>query len=294
MARAGVRGGAPHVAGRYTRREASQGKLRSHDFFYKPEGSDSGLLGLPISTPGRPSFEHLFGESAAVLFLRNVSLDLKEVGELGARPRRRPTTNAAPPAWTWYGNARPLFLRGRVFALLGYELVEGALSNGSFIEARRISYDPTPRKTLRADASAHWTMWSCECGAAPSVFTSRGPTRSTSPPPTSSAPTVSGPEQVSRGNCCDRHDPVAHLGDADSLRAPAGIPRGEAGRCAQKEDGECRRRDRRHRTRPGEQRHERERSDVGEDRGECPWRLPVQQAEPCPHVEYGRECARGE
>jgi hypothetical protein len=24
----------------------------------------------------------------------------------------------------WYGNARPLFLRGHVFALLGYELVE--------------------------------------------------------------------------------------------------------------------------------------------------------------------------
>ena len=44
----------------------------------------------------------------------------------------------------WYGNARPLFLRGRVFALLGYELVEGALEGGLFRETRRVSYAPRP------------------------------------------------------------------------------------------------------------------------------------------------------
>ena len=27
----------------------------------------------------------------------------------------------------WYGNARPIFLRGRILALMGYELVEGAI-----------------------------------------------------------------------------------------------------------------------------------------------------------------------
>ena len=42
----------------------------------------------------------------------------------------------------WYGNARPLFLRGRVFALLGYELVEGSLRGGRFVETRRVSYAP--------------------------------------------------------------------------------------------------------------------------------------------------------
>jgi hypothetical protein len=42
----------------------------------------------------------------------------------------------------WYGNARPLFLRGRVFALLGYELVEGKLDQGRMVEVRRISYAP--------------------------------------------------------------------------------------------------------------------------------------------------------
>lgn len=139
-----LRGGAPQVAGRYTRREASQGELRSHGFFYKPEGPDSGLLGLPISTPVRPGFEHLFEESAAILFLRNESLDLKELGELAARPETAADDDCRASCVDWYGNARPLFLRGRVFALLGYELVEGALDGGRFVETRRISYAPRP------------------------------------------------------------------------------------------------------------------------------------------------------
>jgi hypothetical protein len=136
--------GVPRVAGRYTRREASQGEQRSHGFFYKPEGADSGMLGLPISTPGRPGFEHLFESSAAVLFLRNESLKLTEIGELAARPETAADDECRASCVDWYGNARPLFLRGRVFALLGYEIVEGALEGGRFHETRRITYAPSP------------------------------------------------------------------------------------------------------------------------------------------------------
>jgi hypothetical protein len=42
----------------------------------------------------------------------------------------------------WYGNARPLFLRGRIFALLGYELVEGREDDGRIRELRRVSFAP--------------------------------------------------------------------------------------------------------------------------------------------------------
>ena len=65
------------------------------------------------------------------------------VGELEAR---NTSTNDGCRASCvdWYGNARPLFIRGRVFALLGYELVEGKLDQGRMIEVRRISYAPQP------------------------------------------------------------------------------------------------------------------------------------------------------
>jgi len=38
----------------------------------------------------------------------------------------------------WYGNARPLFVRGRVFALLGYEIVEGVVERNRIEELRRV------------------------------------------------------------------------------------------------------------------------------------------------------------
>ncbi len=137
----------PEVAHRYTRREASQGELRSHGFFYKAENSDSGLLGLPVRAPGRPGYEHLFEQSASLLFLRNDSLRLTELGELASQPERVSDDGCRASCVDWYGNARPLFVRGRVFALLGYEMVEGTLNDGRIRETRRVSYAPRRPKS---------------------------------------------------------------------------------------------------------------------------------------------------
>lgn len=130
----------PEIASRYTRPGASQGELRSHGFFYKPESENSGTLGLPISTPARAGYRHLFESSAAILFLRNESLQFRPIGELAARSENAVDDKCRASCVDWYGNARPLFLRGRMFALLGYELVEGKLADGQIHELRRINY----------------------------------------------------------------------------------------------------------------------------------------------------------
>jgi hypothetical protein len=142
-------GRAPMVASRYTRKEASQGELRSHGFFYKPDGENGGTLGLPISVPGRPGYKHLFESSAAILFLRNESLQFREVGELGSQPEKEIDDKCRASCVDWYGNARPLFLNGRVFALLGYELVEGAIDDGRMKELRRVNYAPGEQYAVR-------------------------------------------------------------------------------------------------------------------------------------------------
>lgn len=139
----------PGVAHRYTRRGASQGELRSHGFFYKPEEEDSGLLGLPIRAPASPGYRHLFDESASILFLRNDSLRLEELGELTARAEGTANDGCRASCVDWYGNARPLFVRGRVFALLGYEMVEGTLAGGRIRETRRVSFAPQRRRIAR-------------------------------------------------------------------------------------------------------------------------------------------------
>ncbi len=141
----------PEMVSRYTRKGASQGELRSHGFFYKPDGDDSGTLGLPISVPGRPGYRHLFEESAAILFLRNDSLQFREVGELGSQPEKAINDQCRASCVDWYGNARPLFLRGRVFALLGYEIVEGNLNDGRMRELRRVNYAPGRQYVTRSE-----------------------------------------------------------------------------------------------------------------------------------------------
>jgi hypothetical protein len=132
----------PSIADSYIRKEASQGELRSQGFFYKADGPDSGTLGLPISVPARAGYRHLFESSAAILFLRNDGLHFEEAGELAARSDKAVDDACRASCVDWYGNARPLFVHGRVLALLGYEIVEGSLDEGRLRELRRISYAP--------------------------------------------------------------------------------------------------------------------------------------------------------
>ncbi len=132
----------PEVADRYTRAGASQAEWRSQGFFYKPDGLDSGTLGLPISVPVRPGYQHLFDSSAAILFLRNDSLHLEEVGELAARSDKAVDDACRASCVDWYGNSRPLFVHGRVLALMGYEIVEGTIGEGHMREVRRVNYAP--------------------------------------------------------------------------------------------------------------------------------------------------------
>src|SRR6185295_3353272 len=141
----------PEIVSTYTRKEASQGELRSHGFFYKPDGKETGMLGLPISVPGRAGYKHLFEDSAAILFLRNNSLQFREIGELGSQPERAVDDRCRASCVDWYGNARPLFLRGRVFALLGYEIVEGKLDDGRMQELRRVNYAPGRQYVVRSE-----------------------------------------------------------------------------------------------------------------------------------------------
>jgi len=140
---------APAVADEFVRKGASQGELRSHGFFYKPDGPNSGVLGLPISVPGRPGYKHLFEDSAAILFLRNDGLHFQEVGELTAQSERAVDDACRASCVDWYGNSRPLFIRGRIIAMLGYELVEGTMKNGRMQEMRRVNYSPQAVKIAR-------------------------------------------------------------------------------------------------------------------------------------------------
>ena len=136
----------PSLGERYVQSAAAQGESRSHGFFYRPDrGSpdgSSGTIGLPVMRSVEPTHRRYFGAAAAMLFLRRDNRAFTLAGELDARPGDVTDDACQASCVDWYGNARPIFLGDRVFALLGYELVEGSLRNGRIGEIGRVNFAP--------------------------------------------------------------------------------------------------------------------------------------------------------
>ncbi|MDR2209783.1 MAG: hypothetical protein LBE22_12690, partial [Azoarcus sp.] len=131
---------------------AAQGETRSHGFFYKPGAGrdESGLLGLPFASSHRNGWQQLKQASSGVIFLRNNRLRLSEVGALTASSSvQSPDDQCKASCSDWYGNSRPLFVANRIFALMGYEIVEGKIAGKRLKETRRINFLFPSSKAVR-------------------------------------------------------------------------------------------------------------------------------------------------
>jgi hypothetical protein len=132
----------------YAMPAASEGESRSQAFFYNPDPSTpdgaSGVLGLPIARPIDGRYYSIARGAAAMMFLRRRQRQFSPAGTLDARVAGLVDDGCVASCVDWYGNARPIFLRGRTFALLGYELVEGRLGETSAIrETGRLNFAPS-------------------------------------------------------------------------------------------------------------------------------------------------------
>ncbi|HEX8572648.1 MAG TPA: beta-propeller domain-containing protein [Allosphingosinicella sp.] len=141
--------GGPRLGDKYLLPDAAEGETRSHAFFFSPDRETpdgaSGTLGLPVAKRADPALARFFGSSAAMLFLRRDERRLSAAGELEAQTKGVADDGCQASCVDWYGNARPIFLGGRTFALLGYELVEGRIDRGRIREVGRISFAPPPQ-----------------------------------------------------------------------------------------------------------------------------------------------------
>lgn len=114
---------------------AYQGESRSHGFFFKPSSADEeglGMLGLPILrfSEDVASWWQYGYSSAEVMFLEvQADLNLSEMGSLASDTSLNFDDSCVASCADWYGNARPIFYQGRIFALVGYELIEGTVEN---------------------------------------------------------------------------------------------------------------------------------------------------------------------
>lgn len=130
----------------FVQQDAAQGETRTHGFFYKRQRPDQGIVGLPVVRRTLEDMERYLEGSAGVLYLRNHALRLSGMGQLDAASNTGKNDDCRASCVDWYGNARPLFIGDRVFALLGYELVEGKMEGERIRELRRIDFTPGKRK----------------------------------------------------------------------------------------------------------------------------------------------------
>ena len=129
---------------------------RSHAFNSLVEADGSGLMGLPTVPRISESDRAWWRSRASDLSFLELSRDgeLRPIGELIRRfdyvddwdPDTRIEDEDGIPGYDcevscidWYGNSRPIFTGGRVFALAGTELIEGRVENGRISEVQRLN-----------------------------------------------------------------------------------------------------------------------------------------------------------
>ena len=135
------------IEGRYE----SEG--RSHAFNASVDADGAGLMGLPtVQLRGGSGRWWWNSEASDVSFM---SLDaegrIAALGELTSNPEaEHPSYSCEVSCVDWYGNSRPIFAHGRIFALSGAELIEGKVKDGRIVERGRVNLTaPPPRAIAR-------------------------------------------------------------------------------------------------------------------------------------------------
>ena len=131
---------------------------RSHAFNAMAQEDGSGIFGIPTLDTTDYLTRRYDDRAIDVQFITaSAGLDLASADKLAGHPEsEQPKTDyeCEVSCIDWYGNARPIFFRERIFALIGQEFVEGALSDGRVGEIGRVyltSAPAHPRPTLREE-----------------------------------------------------------------------------------------------------------------------------------------------
>ncbi|MEM6909796.1 MAG: beta-propeller domain-containing protein [Pseudomonadota bacterium] len=135
---------------------ADEGENRSQAFFWRPDPSDpdsgNGVMALPVDKELENSNFEFLGSATAMAFLARDNGELTQIGELGTYPDEWALAQAEKlealdeegecqaSCVDWYGNARPIFIGERIFALMGDQLVEGRIEAGVMREIKRINF----------------------------------------------------------------------------------------------------------------------------------------------------------
>jgi hypothetical protein len=132
----------PRVADTLVLTDRYESEGRSHAFNARLNADGDGLMGIPtVKRPEDSNRYWWWSEVSDVSFMAfNRGGQIEDAGALtGAPDSEHPYYKCQVSCVDWYGNARPIFIRDRIFALTGTEIVEGRLAEGKVIEVRRVN-----------------------------------------------------------------------------------------------------------------------------------------------------------
>ena len=121
---------------------------RSHAFNGFSNDDGSGIFGIPTIDYAVYQSSHWNDIPVDVQFLTtDAHLRLRSADKLAGRPSSELEVGSYEcevSCEDWYGNARPIFFRDRIFALIGLEFIEGTFANGRIAEVARVNLIATP------------------------------------------------------------------------------------------------------------------------------------------------------
>lgn len=121
---------------------------RSHAFNALAQDDGSGIFGIPTMDTRHFRTSRYYDTPIDVQFITaSRGLDLASAEKLaGHADSEMPESDyeCEVSCIDWYGNARPIFFRDRIFALIGQEFVEGSLTGGRVAELARLYLTTKP------------------------------------------------------------------------------------------------------------------------------------------------------
>jgi hypothetical protein len=134
----------PRIASTLALEDIVESEGRSHAFNAIIEDDGSGTFGLP--TVYRSKARNWWSDipSDVQFFALGSGLEIAPVGELAGQDMEEEDYECEVSCYDWYGNARPIFVAGRVFALTGSELIEGEIRAGAMVETGRLRMTAAP------------------------------------------------------------------------------------------------------------------------------------------------------
>jgi hypothetical protein len=118
-----------------------ESESRSHDYGASIDSTGNGLIGIPTekASPGGLTWSSNESNTSDISFINVSPTALTEAGRFTVNGREPSNGYQCEVSCIdWYGNARPIFTGGRIFGMMGTELVEGRMERGQMQTIHRL------------------------------------------------------------------------------------------------------------------------------------------------------------